>query len=346
MSFVLIKDTKKRKIIYLLVCFGLMAVISGLRGKSVGTDTQGYYHIFENLKSYGLENYTSIWKTDYAFLYMLNLNIKTIDNFQVALLTMSIFTSFCFGRFIFKYSKNIVVSTLLYFLFVFPRTMNICRMYVAIGFFLLAIEQILKKRKIMPFIFVIFASFIHLSAVFLLPFCFLSFRKKMNFKIFIIIVLACVTVAFALPFASIVAINIAPKYSAYLVSSDQYISTLSWKYAVLYAVVLLMLISCFYLNKQRKLISDDDNNIFLFGALFVCSVVFLIMAQQIVVLDRYYDYFYCGFLIVLPYSIESLFKKKDEAFKVEIIFMAFLIYAGLSSIFGGIAGCYPFVFFN
>lgn len=337
---------------FLILAFLGMALLSGFRGETVGTDTQTYRLMLDRMIFYGYDNYIKIWDIEPGFGLLLVLIAKTVKNMQWVFIIFSFFTSYSFARFIYKHSSDVFFSTLLYYLFIFPRTMNICRMYVAISLFLFAYDYILEQKKFKALVIILTATLFHESAWLLLVVWLFSFIKNINFKVFVGMFIGGVVVFTSFSIVLPKLLTIFNRYSHYLTGNVMYESTLTWKYAIIYGVIILLsvyTIICIKNNNcqdefiENAIMRLNERDFVLLAGFFVWSIMFLLLSSKFFLMDRFFDYFYFSFLIIAPNSIQYSFNKKSAFFLKSVLGIA-LIYAGMNSIVANIAGVYPYVF--
>ena len=180
-GIILIKKSKRKKTIYLLLTFSVFVLVSGLRSYSVGTDTLGYYDIFNRLGTFGIEQFRQTYNIEIGYIY-LNLGIHNLfGNFQILLFVIAIIINFSFARLIYKHSDNVVLSTFIYAAFIFPRTLNIMRQYLAIALIIIALEMLIERKLMWFLLLIVVASLFHVSALIFLPFCIIRHFKGYYF---------------------------------------------------------------------------------------------------------------------------------------------------------------------
>lgn len=340
---------------FLFAAFFGMTLLAGFRGETVGTDTETYHLILDRMISYGFENYKKIWDIEPGFAMLVILVSKTVKNMQWLFVLFAGFTSYAFARFIYKHSRDVFFSTLLYYLFIFPRTLNICRMYIAISFFLLAYDCILNKEKLKALLLIFAATLFHQSAWILVIVWVLTFVKKIDEKIYIELVLCA---GFLYAAFDIVLPKVLPlfgRYTHYLTGPVQYQSSLSWKYALVYGIVFLFSVYAIYVLHwtRKKKIKDGivvskyemalQEDFIMSAGFFVWSIMFLLLSQRFFLMDRFFDYFYFSFIVIVPNSIEYGFNYKSTVV-LKLGLGILLTYAGMNSILANIAGVYPYIF--
>lgn len=184
----------KNKMICLIASFNWI-VLSGLRGLSVGDDTYSYkVNFFDKIE------YTS-WSTlldNFYKKYVLQVPNMDKDlgysifekifhtfssNYQLYLIFIAIIFFVFMGRFIYKYSKNVFLSYILFScLFYSFYAITGLRQTIATALVVFCGIELINERKMIRFLFlVIIASTIHASAICFLPFYWIS-QIKINFK--------------------------------------------------------------------------------------------------------------------------------------------------------------------
>lgn len=200
------KHTAKKRYIQ-GVCF-ILILISGLRNVSVGEDTYGYYL-----------NYQEIEKTPWKVLFTDLLNYLTSgegkdvgypifvkatqiisSNFQFFLLFIACFFYFILGDFVNKNTRKltdaIIAFTIFYVLFFYVFSITAIRQSLTLAATLFCFELI-KKKKILPFLIIIFLfSLIHKSVLVFIPFYFLCRLKNTKFVFTLVLVLFPVIMIF------------------------------------------------------------------------------------------------------------------------------------------------------
>lgn len=125
----------KGRIIYLVITLGYLALVSGFRGLGIGSDTLGYFNVFERAKAFSslfdAIGYSEITAPVYIWE---NWTIAKIGgDYRGVLLVNSFLISFLVGRFAYKTTDNVVLAVLCYVgLASFFQSMNGMRQYMAV----------------------------------------------------------------------------------------------------------------------------------------------------------------------------------------------------------------------
>ncbi len=176
---------KKKNEIFMILCFIVLFSISALRASTVGTDTQSYINIFQRI----INNYDS---THAEFGYIIFNEMTSIfsANSQAIIISTSLFVNFGVCLFIYKNSKKMWLSVILYItLYYYFFSFNYVRQYMAIVIVLNSLV-LLKQNKYLWFIFLVgVASTIHTTALIGFAYAFFYYFSN-NKKIILYIIFA------------------------------------------------------------------------------------------------------------------------------------------------------------
>lgn len=190
------KVSKKNKYltycIYLIPVWSIWLIICGGQD-GVGTDYHSYYEIFSN--PYLL--FTYYYKQEYLFAWI----VEAINYFNLPPQTGFFIFYFIGFLIILKilsklHHKTIFIFILLYLTYstAFNNQLNGLRQYISLYIGTLAIMQLYSKNGVRYFIIsIIFASLIHKSALFFIPFILLKYKyTKFSYKILLYILIGSV----------------------------------------------------------------------------------------------------------------------------------------------------------
>lgn len=171
-------DNKKTKIIFLTVCFFVMFLIQALRDSSVGSDTIQYVNIYDNYKTSEVYSYLF---THYDWGIQLIIRVFSGIGFDsqlfIAFLSMIIMVGF--SIFIYKNSKNYVLSTLVFAGIFYPNSFNVIRQYVACAIAINSFYYFKNKKYIRSLIIVLFSLLFHkISLIILVPYLFSLIKDR------------------------------------------------------------------------------------------------------------------------------------------------------------------------
>lgn len=320
------KNSKKAKW-FTIFSFILLTVVSAIRSKDVGVDSLQYYN---NYRAIGKLDWGNIFQARYEYGYTILCKFLYSINKEAILLfaVSSIFINTVIGKFIYKYSKNIPMSILLYILLnYYFSSMNIMRQFIGIGFLLIALDAFVNKKNTKFFIFVAIASFFHLSS---LLFAILYFFRNKQFgrKEFIYTIVISIVSFIGLPGLLNLGFRIFSKYSTY-VGGDYDVA--NYFGAVLkfgLNFMIFIIVSCISIKAQAN---DKKENIFLF--MLAISIVFSFCTIRMAIFNRVTGIFSIICIILLPNSIEKISEKKMKLFVITFVAIICFSTFGVISIY-------------
>lgn len=210
------RTTKPMKIFLFLVMVSSAAIIAGLRAENVGTDTQGYIDYFYNINlspsrmSFdGFEPLFVILNKIAFFIYPHHFTILFLSSFITVALFFYVYS---------KYSKNFVISILLFFAtYTYYASFNGIRQYIAVAITFFSVMFIFNKKPIKFFITIIIASGFHTTALIFLPmYLIYKYIKSLNItKLIMILVIVAFISLNLIRFINFLELII-PRYSFYI----------------------------------------------------------------------------------------------------------------------------------
>lgn len=279
--------SKRKAKCYLWIIFIMLFVVSAFRAYSVGADTIEYVRIFKNIK------WIDITKSRYetGFLkYVLLLH--SISSNPTILIAVS--SAFCIGVtcfFVYKYSKNPILSMMLYILLgEYFSQMNIMRQAIALGImeisFMIILENNSKKSSVLSFALMIVATLFHSAAIIgIIPWLLIVIIYRMNININFVKMMkytAIAVIALSMLYSVVIQIVsvLIPKYADYFDStwsdSNYNASLYNTLIQLSFGVIGLIIL------KNKRL-----NKIQLFSAVLLSmSIVFNIMSMRMEIWNR------------------------------------------------------------
>lgn len=307
-----------KKLFYIIVSIQWI-LISGLRHVSIGSDTSNYKNMFLDVR--GL-SWDKLWidfvgilfkgvegkDPGYAILVKLFHYIST--DYQIYLIAIAIFVTVSLSVWLYKNSRNPVVSYVLYsclfysfFAITGIRQSIAMAMVVFIGY-----ELIKKKKLLLFFINVLVASTIHLSALVFFPFYWLANIKIT--KLYLVSVSTLIILSFILK-NQIKDIIVKHVYQDYSVS---YAGAGTWTFTFL--LILVALASIYY---RKTILKNNPQakhyfNALIFAFLFLPLTFINPSAMRIVM------YFSVFLMLLIPEILKSL----NKGFEQTIAFMSII----------------------
>ncbi len=221
---------RHQNIIYFILVGTAIALVMGLRSRYVGgVDTDlGYIPEFYEICGQSMSRVLSEHGAKDALFYVFTKLFTYISNDVVLyLLAISIFVSYSYSRFIYKYSENPMVSYLLFLaLGMFNMGFQQLRQIIALSILLYAYDA-LKNRKFLSYCCIILiASMFHLSVIIFL-FAYPLVKMKVGMKQWVVmfsVITLCIT-AKDLIFKVLLLVVDNTRFETYL--TDEYERTLS-----------------------------------------------------------------------------------------------------------------------
>lgn len=309
-----INKSKKRKIVFLTIAFGILTIIAALRKYTVGTDLEIIYKpIFDNIKSTNIVSLKDI-NIEIGFGYILKILSYLSSNVQIVTISTSIFIYLSYAIFIYKNSDDVGMSTILFILLsTYLMSMNIIRQQVAIALILYFFDWFKNKKYVRFIAILLLATTIHSSAIIcliLIPLGNIKFKKQHVIYSFFIILFAMIFLAPLVEnFSEILSLGSNNKnYASYLINERHgrgYINMSSIS-EFLVAFVLYIIIVYYYslIKKENQVISNNEqreDNIILFSAMLY--FLFVTSTFKMNVMSRLGYYFLPILLISVPKAI-------------------------------------------
>lgn len=230
---------------FFLSCLPLL-LVAALR-QFVGTDYTSYYY---NKIPIILNNPIQL---EFGFSLLAYFSVKVLGDYQWLIAVMACITCLCYWSFMFRYSKNVPLSILIFMAMgCYYFSLNAMRQSVAIAVFLFSLKYV-EKRKIGPFLLCIFVGFsFHTSALLYIPFYWLvRVRVTNRLVIFVSFFLYVIYPVFSMVLYPI----ILGKYASYFEWGAK--SGFNWRYLLpLLGVILLD----FRMNMEKKVQENPSND--------------------------------------------------------------------------------------
>lgn len=307
------KFQDRSKKYYCLILGLLLFFIAALRATSVGNDSGQYARHFYNLQQFDFKWIINNYQKDPAFYYFVKILTYITSNHQWMFAIIGGFYSFSISRFIYKYSKDPMVSfviliTMSYFAF----SLTGLRQTIAIAIILFSYNYIIQKKLFKFLIIVTVASLFHQSALFFLPAYFISNKQVNNKKV--LVGLLAVPIVFVLR-PLLVSIVQALLYETYSIDLDQ--GAGGW--ATLFVYFLIIIVAVVF-SKQIK----NEYFPFFLRMMYVGALIqmFVPLQPNIFRVSMYYN-------IVSIILIPDIIKTQKDKFSKVIAYSLFFILMGI-----------------
>ncbi len=311
---------KKHKKTYAIIVFIMLTLIAGLRKYTIGNDTGNYVSFFNKVILYG----SNIFKTsrfEVAYVLFNFIISKISSNYTVLLFFAASITNACICQFVYKYSKNMTFSFLLFIVcrFFFSE-MNIIREFLAIAIVLYSIKYI-ENRKIVKYILmIIIASMFHVSALVAVVLYFLyglDLSKKNRFYLILATGLCYVFLYDILTYVT-------SSLGTYTLYVQEYYNSNELANILLFLISVLVFVFVSFI-KNKKEVETDKNDILLYNISFV-NVLLNFLAIRISILSRVSTYFDVFSIVLIANYIAKLENKRTRALCYILVFVGFLCY--------------------
>lgn len=342
-------SSNRRRKIYLIVTFGVLILVAGLRDPSVGTDLAGHYaKRYNMIGSYSWSQIPTFSATigyEIGYCYFTRLLHFFSSDVQFFVFATSFLMCAAFGYFIYKESTDVVLSAeLMLFNCFYYRFMTMMRQGLAISIILVAYTLLNgSERKLKDYIkfalLILLASTFHSSAILcmlMILFDRLKFTKKQ------IIFGVGAMVAFYLFYMNFytVALNFfgtGNNYERYLTSATEGVGNINMQTIYNFLLAFVPFLLGYYVlvwekKKEKHLFKDDKNmyclkknESFLLYMVLIAST-FNLLVFRMNILNRFSLYFTPFVLILCPYAISSMKLKSNKPIVRACIYFMFGVY--------------------
>ncbi len=324
---------------FIISTLGILLLLSCLRDISVGNDTSSYFDLFYY---YGDLLYTSdvssegeLWRDSRESGYRtLNyLVLRFTDNYQFFLSVVACFSYFVAIRFIRKYSSNVGLSCVLFFLMFYGAYTNLFRQVLAMSIVLLAFDWLNREKYLLFGIAVLFAAFLFhktvLVSLLLIPMAMFRGRKLLFGIVGLFIV-------------ALVALGKIPAFASLLGITSSYMDKTSGISILFSAIVnIAFFLTFLYLRQGEKDMEQKEAitrlNPRVAGNLiswtpYVCLLI-SVVAFAVPVATRFELYFRFFYLILFPEMLRrSNVSESNKRFVINMLIFTLLVYiAGIIS---------------
>lgn len=346
-----------RKIIYLIVEFGIIILISSLRSYMVGIDLRDhYYRAFIIYSKTSLQYFMQNSPYDKGYILFYSFIYKFTTNPQWMIAIHSFIVYALIARFIYKNSDDIVMSTYLFIAFnSWFMYMTMLRQSLAVVMVLLAIEifswkKIKKSRYVLYILLILLASAFHSSAILMLIYPIFS-QIKVNKKNCLIFALEIIIMFLSLNYIFTLMANVISFTKDYSSAYENDIGILN--FTSLYSIAvgaLTLFIAYLFLYKRKSEFAKNGQNTITNDQLVYLVLIYTaikILRLKLGIVSRFAEYFNPFIWILIPRALENIKRKNTRiVFKMAtyvLFFVAFAVcgYTNGASLYGTV----PFKFF-
>lgn len=324
------KIEKNRKNILFVLFFLLFVIVFAFRNAITGTDTHNYISMI-NDRNMNDVNYSM----EFLFWYIIDIGLFLGLSPSCCLCLIGAL-SFC-GIIIVikKHSKSPAISLFFFFcLGIYTSSFNGMRQFLALSFFMLAIDSLMSNRLLNYFVFCALAFFSHNSAIVLFP-IFLVKYIKLNWKTLVVFVGISLGGIFALPhLVKFVSRFTRRDYYSYYIKSNLFAGEVSL-YNLCYLIGLVCVFVWFYYVRYKIPHKDERKKYDFLLTLFLVNVCIRFIATFsgfFMLVNRFTVFFFWTIVLLIPYTIIYFSFKRITKYYSLIIYCGGIIYFLISSV--------------
>lgn len=347
-----------RKKIYLLSVFGLIILFSSLRSYMIGIDLKDHYYkafVYYSDKSFDFFLSHSPYDKGYIFFY--HFIYYFTKNPQVMIAIHSVIVFSIVGRFIYKNSNNVIMSS---FVFIAYNSwfmyMTMLRQSLAIAVLLIATEiwskRDLKKKRIVYFYLLVFiASTFHSSAIIFSIYPLVEKIPVKKTTIFLSIIGIIFTTVFYNQIFILISkiISVTKDYTSFY-ANDISIVNVTTIYSIAVGAITLFL-SYIYIYRNNSIDKNAAKKETISNDFLVFLVIIFtttrILRIKIGIIARASEYFLPFLWILLPRTLNNITRKNDRVlikFITYSLFVLAFVWCGYSN-GADLYGTVPYKFF-
>lgn len=324
--------------------FVALFILFAFRNISVGTDTNVYNSMFN---SFEVDNPN--WRGEPVY-WLIVFFVKLLGlpfNFVLIFVGAISFANIYF--FTKKYSIDKFLTILLLFcLGIIPTGFNVMRQFLALSFFLLALDNLFQNKVFRYVGFCLISTFCHNTAIILLPLFLIKFIK-LNYKTLIITIILTMAAIFTLPLVvKFVSKFTSKDYYEIYITTNAFAKELGFAY-LLYDLFMIGAFVWFWIIRKNIDNDLDKKNYNMFLWIFLLAVCIRTIATYsgfIIMTNRLLIYFLWAICFLIPFSIKYLPKNpilSKDLYSKTVIFLA-ILYFYLGTVVRGQAEIIPFKF--
>ncbi|MDR4508581.1 MAG: EpsG family protein [Candidatus Brocadiaceae bacterium] len=313
---------------YIVFVSILLILQSGLRNWAVGADTFAYYEGFERVKSYSwadiLDNMSEYYLygigKDPGYAVFEKVVQYILPHYQLFLILIAVIFFLALGNFIYRNTNRLSDAVLAYVLysclfFAFFSITGI-RQTIATAAALYGYELI-KKRKIVPFILLILlASTIHRSVLIFIPFYFIATMKKTKLYYVGALLLFPVLMAYKTTFSRFL-----KEWSGY---EDYGVNESAGTFTF---TLMLLFVAAMALWRMKTVIRQNEATRQFYNA-FILALLFTPLTWVNPSAMRMVQYYSIFMLVLLPDVVKS-FQFESRTFRKTVYMVAIIVLIAL-----------------
>ncbi|MCL2065264.1 MAG: EpsG family protein [Candidatus Cloacimonetes bacterium] len=207
------KKSAKKEVWFLLLTGLQLILLGGLRGLSVGTDTNAYAYEYEFFKMYGIARYSGL---EYGYVGIMSVLSYFNANFIWLKMIVAFIIVFCVFKAIYDLSANVFLSVYLFIsMYFYYYSFNGIRQCIAVAICFFGYKHLLNRKLLKYILCILVAAQFHTTAYIMLPVYFIYTLTKQRKRLFVFLIMLYFMVVFINPFMMFV-LRFLPRYIAYL----------------------------------------------------------------------------------------------------------------------------------
>lgn len=341
--------TLRRRKVYLIITFGILILVAGLRNPSVGIDLAGHYATRYNMiASYGWSQvpaFSALTGYEVGYCYYTKLLNVFVGGVQFFVFITSLLIYLAFAYFIYKESKDVILSTeIMLFSSLYYMCMNIMRQGLAMAIVIVAYVWLdYSDRKLKDYIkfglLVLLSATFHNSAILCLIMILFDRLKFTRKQIFIGISAMAVSYLFYINiYTAVLGLFVTDNnYERYLTSATESVGNMNMQTIYNFGLAFFALLLGYYvLVWKRKSVKGlwksqsneyrlERNESFMLFMVLIAST-FRLMVFRMNIINRMSYYFIPFILVLYPYSINSIKLKANRQIIRFAVYGLFIIY--------------------
>lgn len=313
----------RKKIFLILVCIELVIFV-GFRGFTIGADTVVYlkaFNYYKGISFFDVFTKKLVYPFDFEIGYFIFSKICSflmLSN-TLFLIVVAAFIYIPLCKFIYDFSKNSLISILLYFsLGLFAYSLGIFRQMIAMSIILQGYQYILKREPIKYITIVLFASLFHTTALVTI---FLYWITKIDFSKKISLVYSIELILFMFPRSIVLLIiKIFSRYNDYIGSMYD-IQGGSYIMLILLNIIFIL---CYFFIKNNLL--RNNSHFKICTNALVIAIFLQSLSYSFGIFGRIVPYFSIYLLIIIPTICKNLVMREKSVYMFALIIMLIFIF--------------------
>jgi transmembrane protein EpsG len=296
--------------IFVIIATCQWVLLSGLRHISIGADTVSYFYNYTSTMKMSWENIIEEFQNVYfhqqegkdpGYLIFEKLTQAFTTDYQIYLIIIAILFTVPLGMFIYRNSKEPLFSFLIYScLFYSFYAITGHRQTIATAMVVLIGYELIKTRKLVPFILITLVAFtIHKSAILFFPFYFIANKKLTKTYIITMVIMgAFILFLGELFYAPLV----------YFIGYDNYLNNEFSGTGTFTLMMVMVGLMAFW--RMKKILQNNPQSIHFMNAL-ILALLFSLLTLENQSFMRAQQYFSLFIMLLIPEIIYS-FEKRER----------------------------------